>query len=625
MTPTATTEAGSPLGTETSVVSRRFVGLAALTSLVCGALLAFLIRNAWFANDDFQNLSEADSKGLTLEYLLWPTVKTRFSPGHRLLDWIVLEWPGNKWVAVMVMTGLFLALATFLAAMFVREITRSPIVALSSAALLGTWVGWVRVGSWWTAAAHLLPVTALSIGALLAIVLWDRRGRRARHLIFATALTIAALSFSVRGVLIPLVAAVILLIATPETKSLSLRGLRDRLVVSWPPLLTTGLAAALFAFIESQTPVNKGHPPVRDVAAWAELMQKWVTNGPPAMAMNQVPFTDIDPFQMTVGVALIAILLVATIRGSRSAWIWVCIGGLVVFFGAQVGWGRLDYLGSAIALDARFREGDVLVACLLIPTAWACSGRPRPAGTAQLAAAGLAALAVSVLWLANYAIGAREIQEATQPSPANPGVIPLQTFNRIKQTLPPALAAKPSSTLVNISRPSGFIPGPGIKAEFGIDGILATLLPEVRVSRWQPDGPAILIGDDGTSRSLETVRKTKVPGRWPLCLDSSPGSRWLGTGSAGTTIELPPAQGKNTRLLTVRLNETRRPGRLAFAFLPSLNDGLPEFVPRIDRRREGLRLPLPKYAREVGLVAWGGLQTCITGASVAATRGRVQP
>lgn len=587
-------------------------------------MLAFLIRNAWFANDDFQNLIEASQGGLTLDYLLTPTVKTRFAPGHRFVDWVVLEWPGNQWIGVVILTAVFLALATFFCAMLVREMTGSAAVALIAAALLGTWVGWVRVGSWWTAAAHLLPVTAFSIAALWTIVLWDKRDRQVRYLLAGSALAALALSFSVRGVLIPIIAAIVLLLGYPQKRSITPREIGNRLARCWPPLLSTGVISAVFAYIESQTLINKANPPVTDLAAWTDLMQKWILNGIPAMAINHRPFTELEALTLVAGLAVLIGLMVGTIRGSRSAWLWASIFALIAFFGAQVGWGRINYLGSLIALDARFREGDILAACVLIPLAWASAGRPSPETTRQRLLVGALAITAALIWATGFITGAHAILNAPQPSAQNPGVVPLRVFTKMKQTLLPALAADRNATIVNTERPKGFLLGAKINADFSTAGIISTLLPEARISFWQPTGTPILIEDDGTARRLEIASSRKAGRGWPLCFTTEPESKWLGPGASGALFELPREGIGDARLLTVRFKETKRPGQVAVTFLPKDAEGLPALTTAVGRERRGLRIPVPPNANAVSIGAWGGLATCVSGASVATVRGRAR-
>lgn len=585
----------------------RFYLLATALALGCGALFAFQIRSGWFAEDDFSNLSTAKRMGLTVEFLFKPIFGTRLSPGHRLVDWLVLQWPGHEWAVVVAICAACLAGATFLAAVLVRQLTGSAVAALGAAALFGTWVGWIRVGLWWPTAAHTLPAVLLMLASISLAVRWSRS--RSGTLLAATILAAAgALMFSSRASLIPAIIAVLLVLGGPGGRSIGLREVGSKLKASWPPIVGTLVAAVVFVYFESHTPGFRDRAPSPDFSVWLTYLRIWMLDAQASFTLNQVPSPGQGLFTQTIpGLFAIGALAAATIRGSRSAWIWGAALVLVLLCGLQVGWARLGQLGTGMGFDPRYHEGDIVVAVALVPCAWAAAGLPSPHSRRQAAWLAAAVAAILIAWIVALGVGAHRIRSEPAPSLSNPGAVPKATFETIKRTLPGALNGAIAPTLVNSTFPLGLSQMKGTD----VREALAVFLPGYSFTRWEPGGAPILIGDDGVAARLRPTDTVPVPGVRRRCLRTRPGSEWLGKGSAGLELPLPGPKGGSIRMLEFGLERTSGAGELAIAFQPSENKNYPEVQLPVLPTRAGVRTAVPPLAVSAKLALWGGVSTCL--------------
>ena len=586
--------------------------LAVLTALGCGSLFAFLIRTGWFAEDDFSNLSVAKRMGLTVEFLFKPIFGTRLSPGHRLVDWLALQWPGHEWAVVVAISAACLAGSTFLAAVLVRQLTGSALAALGAAILFGTWVGWVRIGLWWPTAAHTLPAVLLMLASITLAVSWSR-SRSGPMLVGVILAAGGALMFSSRASLTPLIIAVLLVLGGPGDRSISLRKAGRRLGRAWPPIVGTLAVSVVFVYFESRTPGFRDRAPSPNLDVWLDYMRIWVIDAQASFALNRVPSPAQGLFTRTIpGLIVIAALAAATIRGSRSACVWLAALVLVLLCGLQVGWARLGQLGTGMGFDPRYHEGDIIVAIALIPCAWSAAGLPSPTNRRQAVWLLVAVAAILVAWIASLGVGAKRIRSEPPPSLSNPGAVPKATFQTLKRTLPDALRGAKSPTLVNSTFPLGLSQMKGTD----IREVLAVFLPDYEFTRWEPGGTPILIGDDGVAQRLEQARSVPVRGGRRNCLKTQAGSEWLGKGSAGLELPLPEAGNGTTRVLEFQLTQTAGTGELAIAFQPSENENYPEVQLPVSARRDGVLVAVPPLATSAKVAAWGGLSTCLTGAQV---------
>lgn len=595
--------------------------LAALISIGCGALLAFLIRTGWFSEDDFSNLSTAKRMGLSVSYLFKPLFGTRLSPGHRFLDWVVVQWQGHEWAAVVFISAVCMAGMTYLAAILVRQVTDRPLVALIASGLFGTWIGWMVIGLWWPTSSHTFPAVLLMLATLCLALRWD--AKRTKSLLLAVLLTTAAaMLFSSRAAITPGIMAVLLVLGGPGAKSVSVREFVQRVRATWPPIALSLLAAATFVYFESRTsgarrggipdgfPVS-GLPAKPDVEAWLTMIRIWMIDAQAAFSLNRVPSLEQSAFRTTIpGVIVAGALAACTIRGSRSALIWAAGLVLILVCAAQVGWLRLRVVGISIAVQPRYHEGDIAVLLALIPAAWAASGWPSPRGKLQLWAAGLVGAAVVVLWTLALAVGAHQVR--SEPSLLNKGDIPKATIQTLRATFPNAIRGSSSPTLINTEIPLGL--RPTLDAE--LPEILSVFVPGYRISKWEFVGDPIYIDERGAASRIQSGRSVPIPRALNRCLTSEPGSDWLDPGSATADLALPQSASGAIRVLSLELTRTRSQGVISIAFLPSSNENYPEVLVPLTTRRRGLRAAVPAWATSAKLAIWGGASTCLTNGRV---------
>lgn len=97
-------------------------GAAGLAQIV---FLVAVARQGWLRHDDFLNMAMVREMGLT-PALLWRAVFGHFTPGHRLLNGIVIEGFGLSWVAACAVMGLAAVATSVILTLLVRELWHAP-------------------------------------------------------------------------------------------------------------------------------------------------------------------------------------------------------------------------------------------------------------------------------------------------------------------------------------------------------------------------------------------------------------------------------------------------------------------------------------------------------------------
>ncbi len=590
---------------------QRFVWLVAGIAIGCGAMAAFVARHSWFNADDFRNLNDAQADGLSFHFLMSPVFGERFSPGHRLLDWLVLQWPGHEWTIVVIVSATCITAATALVAVFVRQVSDEPLLALLVALLFGTWVGWMRISLWWATSASTLPAIAFSVAAMVTTIRWDQHRRRV-DFVATVILVIAALSCSVRAAMVPLLAFAVLTLALPVDRELKWHGFLGRLRSTAPLLVVMAAAAPAFVVLDQHAKPPGPTQSSPSFGDWASFIWHWMIDGVGSVIVNARPSAAGGPAAASLlGLALLAALAIATIRNRRSAVIWVGTLALLIACGAQVGYARLSQFGPVFVVDElRYHEGDPLVLALLIPCAWAAAGRPVPSGALQRAAAAGLGAVFAVLWIGSG------ISAEHQLRAHDPGTLAAATMATLRRTLPPLVVGATAPTLLDDRTPIG-LSGPAVRGRW-LAGTIRRFVPEVRLTTMQPDGTPIIVGDDGRAMRLVLGPERRLSGARSLCFRAAPTSHYLGPGGAGTVLPLPrSAPGNGLEVLTARFGRTTSPGRLAVIFRPSAI-GLPDVVVNVNRTTTGVRVVIPAGTEAIGLAAWQGLSTCLGDTSVRA-------
>lgn len=591
------------------LAQRKFAPLALSLALLCGAVVALVGRGGGLQGDDFPNLIEANDRGLGLDLLFSPIIGERLSPGHRVLDWVILQAAPYEWVAALGISALCLAAATILVAFLVRQLTGSAIAALLSAAFFGTWVGWVRISLTWSGSAHALPGVLFTVAAMICAVSWDRHRRR-RDLAAALATFAAALSFGPRWLIAIPILLVVLIVAQPSGAAAGLRGALVRFRATLPlfGLLAAVALAFLLVGLSSEASVSVD---AVSAAGWLDLAWRWVVNGAGAIFTNTEPAVAAVPLMSALGLVGLSLLAAATIRNRRSAAVWLSAVMVLVLCGLQVGYSRLGQFGLVIISELRYHEGDVVVLAILVPCAWWAAGKPWPRKPMAQSAVALAMAIWAVAWVANAIATEHAIRSR------DPGPLAATTLRSLRATLPPLVDATSNPTLIDDRTPSGF-------AALGdrlLPGITRTFTNVRQLSTFDRRGTPILVSDDGIAREVVIGRVVSAPRPSSGCLKTAPTSTFLGRGSAGAVAAVDDrAPLFELSVLSASFTGSQLHGQLGIVFKPS-KSGLPDAVIPGKALSDGLRIRIPPGTSSVVFSAWGGFNACFE--SLVVNRGRL--
>ena len=590
--------------------SRHFASFAVLVASAGALIVALTARTSWFFADDNRNLWEARDWGLGARLLGAPIIGERLAPGHRLLDWLVVQFPGESWL-IAAAIGVASAFASaLLLAYTARRISGSAVIGLSCALLFGLWAGWPRATLWWAASAHLLPSTFFSIASAYFAIRWDE----SRKALAATASVIAivlAFSFSMRAMVVPLVLIVLLVIARPPEGPLTVRGTIRRGLVAIPLVVPALAAAAVYTAVGLRTDGGGVSNPAA-LGQYLSYGASWMTAGLGAVSSNSLPRPgDYTYPGMWLGFLILALFALATIRTRRSAAVWVGIVLLIAFCGLQVGH-RLNQVlttfGSYGALvdELRYHEGDVLVLALLVPAAWRAAGSPAPTTRSARRLLTLAGALFLATWVASGVVSRSEILSKNQGKLAR---ATSQTLSSSLERLPQGQRA--NLNLVDTRLPLGLTTGT-VRNERGLDRLLEIFHPDPPIATMAGPGLPLVVDADGRARLLKT-RSERIPSAArPRCVRARPGSVLAGPGSAGIDIPVPkPLTNKRYVLMSLRFVRTIGDGRAGIVFRPGENN-LPDLEVDLGRRGTNhLRTILPPGTQVVSLAIWGGVATCL--------------
>jgi len=615
------------LGTLKTFTVSHFTLLATFVSALSAALMTALLRGGWFLGDDFLNLDEARVEGLTPELLTSPVFGERFSPGHRFLDWVVIQFAPDAWPAVVVLSAGFAAVAAFLVAVLVKRISGVPAIGLAAALLFATSITWPGLGSWWAASAHSLPAVALSVGALTCVVSW-RDHRRLAAALGAVVLTLVALMFSVRSVFVIPLAFVLSMVppattATPAdaTRSLGSRALSGVLICT--PLVIAGVVVT---WLDLTATIDLGPSlPDRSLRDWLGLSWHWLTDGFLPLLANSQPALTSSPAAKPialVGGAFLAGLAAMTVRNAASALVWIAMLLLVLLAGLQVGVARFAQFGFTIVEPLRYHEIDLLIAVILIPAAWLVAGRPRPRSGTQAALVGAFAVALGVTWVGQGISTLRSYRTLPETELAARGqqraktVTSRATLATLENSLGAIAANERSLTIVDNRMPPGFGDGDSRRLE----RVVGTFLPNAPVSFFGTNGAPVLVDPTGSARVLNLGDERRlIPGR-SVCLRSTVGSDAFSAGASRATIKVGRDTGR-LRTITIAIREPDSRGRLGLIFQPS-SAGFPDIELSATEASRGVRVLLPAGTEAVTLVASDGLEGCVRDAMVASEQRR---
>ena len=606
------------LGEGRRLARTRFVWLAFALAIVCALITARALRAGAFRDDDFVNIGLRQDAGLGMTtFFATPELRDHLNPAAGGLSWLIgalgPEWWMAQWFA-----ALLVGLIVVLGALVVRELTESPIVALGAASMLGTSSVVVSTAGWWTTASSGLTMIAAALATILLALRW-RRSRATKWLVLSWLLQLLACAFSDRAVIIPLLVWV-LLVLPPSSDAPTVRRLLDRTRSALP------LLAGLFAIAISQvvltvllakanTSGGLSYFANAPVGTWVEVALNWWGRGVSATVINDFSgptegqdLVGIKPqwgFSLAGGLLLIGALLIGTVRNRSSAMIWLAFILLTTISGLQIAAGRLEVLGvEGIAAISRYQDLSLLFGVLLIPTAWAASGRPLPRRRWALGLlAGLAAV-FAVVWLANL----RSSVQGTQAR-----IIAVASYSANLRNSISELSRNRSSLTVLDGHLPGFVvfQVPTTAGYNRIEKAARVIspnakLPEVNLpsgTLWQADGT-------GALRPVRIGPQRQLSSTGRPCGRSAAQSSWLGPGSYAAQFPMaaPILNSMKTIMVSVELENSSSRGVIA---LTSSTEPLPLYVYEIASYPSGFRAVIPALSSSVTIGFWGGGGGCI--------------
>lgn len=579
-----------------SYLSTRFHLVAGALAAACGAVAAVVAAPGWFANEDFARLNAAANARLGVDYLTSESFSDRLAPGRRLVDWFVIQSPAHSWALAVAIAAISVALSTYLLALLLRRLGAPAALALSAAVIFGSWDGWRALAAWWARGGAVLPATALAVAAMLAAVRWEQ-SRRLPALLTALVLLAAALSFSVGAAIAAPLVIVALIVARPPERSISFSGVFDQFrsiaAFALPALVISALAlAANYKGVVAAT----GSQP------WISISWHWLVDGLSALAINKQPSVQSFPAPAALGgILVLAALAAGTVRGARSAWVWICALGLVVGAGLVVAYPRLAELDVSIIPQLGFHESDLLILAVLIPGAWLAAGSPAPRGRVTRVLVPAACAVFAVAWISNGISTTNDLVVTARGETAHAAIV------RLQRTLPPLSRVGEGVSLLDNRLPKEI-------SDFGENQLAETIntfIPGARIRPADADGAPVVIDADGTAHAIRLGPAAAVIVNPPRCLETEAASTFLGAGSAGTTLAFPrrgPSNG--VRFLTIPLSSVKQPGELGIIFRPTA-DGLPNQVFTVNAATTALRALVPAGATSASLAAWQGISVCI--------------
>ena len=596
--------------------ARHFLGLVFAVAVVCALISVRASRGGSFRDDDLVNIGYSQDTGFSLGSWLGPSqFREHLVPGASLMHKLVAAF-GPEWWMAQLAAAILVAILVFGIALTVRAITQSPWFAIATSALVGTSVVVISIANWWTATSVHLPMLCAAAFTTFAALRWLET-RSKPWFAIAVAGQLLACSFSDRAVPVPLMIAVVLVAAGSTTIRPTAKQVWADLKAALP--LIVGLFAVVLlqiALTFMLSGAGTANPALTGAlhtgqAVWKDLVRYWWEIGVSATVLNS--WEAVLPEAMdaalttggAAGLALIAIVAGLTIRSAKSALIWAALAILVTVSGIQIAFGRLIYVGPQwLAGVPRYQELTVLFIAVLVPAAWAASGKPFP--RSRLAAISLAVLAAAfaVSWLAHLRTDIRAAQ---------PHVIAAATYARTmkaslqwweKQPGPKTLLdervpgevvfAVPATQGYNLASRAArvFAPGVVVPPLNAIDGRLLRL----------DQGGSLREVRSGPSRSL----RLKAPG----CGRASPTAVWGTAGRYSVPAQIPTSVATDGRAILLRVVLAKSQGVGSVGVLAV--GAWPSYELAQETHPDGFRVVMPAGTSNIELQLWHGASTCVS-------------
>lgn len=606
------------LGAARRVARGRFVWLAFAVAILCALITARALRAGAFRDDDFVNIGLRQDVGLGMTtFFGTPELRDHLNPAAGGMSWLIgalgPEWWMAQWFA-----ALCVGLIVVLGALVVRELTDAPIVALGSASLLGTSAVLVATAGWWTTASSGLTMLCAALATILFALQW-RRSRAIKWLVLSWLSQLLACAFSDRAVVVPMLVWV-LLVLPPSSDAPTLRRVLDRTRSAFP------LLAGLFAIAISQVVVTAllakantsgglSYFANAPLATWLEVVLNWWGRGVAATVINDFSgptegqeVVGLKPqwgFSLAGGLLLLVALLVGTVRNRPSAIIWLAFILLTTISGLQIAAGRLEVVGAeGIAAIPRYQDLSLLFGLLLVPTAWAASGRPLPRRGWGLSLLSGLVVVFALVWLANL----RSTVQGTQAR-----IIAVASYSTNLRNSIIELSRDPSSATVL----DGYLPGfvvfqvPTTAGYNRIEKAARIISPNAKLPPVnQPNGALWLVDANGVLRPVRIGPQRQLSSTSPACALSVATSNAFGPGSYGAQFAIATPIRNSLKPIMVSV-ELRNPSARGTIALVSAGEFLPSHVYDIASYPRGFRAVIPALTSSVTISFWGGGGGCL--------------
>ena len=593
------------------MLNRSFAWLAGAAGIASGLLVFLVARTSAFVDDDFLNIGQARSKGLSLDLLFHPVTDVHLQPVHRFLTWLLVA-TGTHVTGSALISALLCGLSVVLMAFVVREVSGSALVALGVCGFFATSIVVLRVSLWWTEAAGEFPALAVTLAMTLAALRWSKAPTRKLLLLNGLLAVGVVLSFD-KYVTVFLPVAAVVVIGLSDDRRISGSQLRDRIVACralltvWAAVITVFLASALVAVLTRANPFTAGKFPTGP-SAWVEYLLKWWDFGVAGTLTNSTPGTDTPTF---IGLVVLVALAGLTIRGSRSALLWVAAIATIFANAVILGVGRLGSAGLILVLDPRFHDLTLLTLALIVPAAWRSSGSPSPrSGWSRLLVAAVL-LSFTALWLVNGKGALGQQRALTRVDLAR------SYATTLRASLTPIARAHPDLTLLDELTPIELVGYKGA-AYTETGSVTRTLAPEIKFAADSTNGTVVRIASNGKASvvSLGTGSPFALP--TTRCLHSTKGSKWNGAGSASLQVSLPEALKRSAPskllLVGVALADSSAQGGIGLG-LTGADGRLYRFASQqLATHKTGIRAPSP-VTDPIHVLLWDGASACVTAIS----------
>lgn len=349
-------------------------GRVALGLLLVQALWrgAYLVRG-YYVQDDFRMLELGGSSGLSFDYL-FQDYAGHMWPGDFVLAWLTARVDPMSWtltaIGLLVLQAAGGAMAWLVLSRLLGEAwARVPVLALFLFAPLTLWSL-----QWYSQAISFLPVTFFLMAAVWALLRHLQDRWRAGPAV-VVAMTVGALSFQERGLLVPLVVGGVALVMREDRRPLArvhgaLRGLWRLWAAEAAVLVGYLLLHGRLAPVEATSP-TASETGLRGLATDFVLrtLVPGLVGGP--WQARIAGETLVAPSWAVVVAALVVVAFVAVtsrLGGSSARWAWVMLAAYVASDVAILFGGRTRF-DVPFGLIPRYVADVVPVATLAVAAA----------------------------------------------------------------------------------------------------------------------------------------------------------------------------------------------------------------------------------------------------------------